>query len=242
MYCKYCGAQNPENSMFCNNCGAKIEKPNISQINFVQPNNMSQPVVNNIPYNMNNQPKKSGNPILLLVCIIFAIFAIVIPLFIGSQNLNESDEKKYAEEKEPASNDKEDMVELSYLGYNFYLPKNYVYTYTDEGMLIVTNSTGDWAISFDTTDTSYEDYSPYADLLKYSFEESGYTNVSYQVKTRKGQEYLDYVMTYDGMTMYLILMPGHTGETLMTFYYPITSNYTVSQVQEIAFEILDNIE
>ena len=123
MYCKYCGAQNPENSMFCNNCGAKIEKPNISQINFVQPNNTSQPVVNNIPYNMNNQPKKSGNPILLLVCIIFAIFAIVIPLFIGSQNLNESDEKKYAEEKEPASNDKEDMVELSYLGYNFYLPK-----------------------------------------------------------------------------------------------------------------------
>lgn len=64
MICKYCGKEIDDNSKFCNNCGAKIEKGNEIVDNFHEKNNYTN-------------SKKNGKGILVFISIIL-FFTITI--------------------------------------------------------------------------------------------------------------------------------------------------------------------
>ena len=109
MFCKYCGKQIEPNSKFCQYCGQNLDNNNhvgnnINIPNYTNvPNNVSTPNFNQVPnqpiYNnmTNSVPNsKESNPILIMMIVVFIIFAIGIPVAIylitgGEENLKESE-------------------------------------------------------------------------------------------------------------------------------------------------------
>ena len=231
MYCKYCGKQIPETAKFCNGCGAKTEI-----INYQQP--MPSMINNNgINYIHNtNNKQNGGNPIVLLACIVFGIFAIVLPLFLTSTSSNSATDSSKSIE------DKTTMNIIEYKGYVFYIPQKYNSMFDDSNNLEVTNTNQDFLIMFNIGKSSYSWYKKYQDYLIQSLEEEGMTDVTSDVRTYQGEEYIFFKMTYMGIESYLIVSQGHDDEAILSYLYVSNPKLTYNDVLDINFELLGYVE
>ncbi|MEE0859407.1 MAG: zinc ribbon domain-containing protein [Acutalibacteraceae bacterium] len=82
MYCNNCGSQNPDNSKFCANCGAKFEPQNVAPNSMPISNNIQNNIPNSIPNNTPNsnyvkRPTLAG--ILLIISAVTAVFSAIMP-------------------------------------------------------------------------------------------------------------------------------------------------------------------
>ena len=78
MNCKYCGTQNNDGAIFCNNCGQKLVEDVNSSVIQTEVNTM------NVGTNVSNvvQPKKKGNG-LAVASIIIGVLSIILSFFLN---------------------------------------------------------------------------------------------------------------------------------------------------------------
>ena len=141
MYCKKCGNEIKEGAKFCTKCGNVVineTAPEVKEEKTINLENISEPEVISVP------AKKKGNPVLIILIVIFSLIIVGLLVFIGSylignknSGINEPEIKDidpstdydvddYDDEDDDITDiDTSDTVSLK--GYTFTIPTGWTY-------------------------------------------------------------------------------------------------------------------
>ena len=115
MFCNQCGQKNPDNLIFCSNCGARLPIPVMRPVQpvYEQTPVPRQPVYEHPMRQTLQEPKKNGGLkwlVFLVILVVVAAICIGVGIFIGKGNDDEEEDRnQYVESTEESE---ENIVEV----------------------------------------------------------------------------------------------------------------------------------
>ena len=115
MFCNQCGQKNPDNLIFCSNCGARLPLPVMRPVQpvYEQTPAPRQPVYEHPMQQTLQEPKKNGGLkwlVFLVILVVVAAICIGVGIFIGKGNDDEEEDRnQYVESTEESE---ENIVEV----------------------------------------------------------------------------------------------------------------------------------
>lgn len=241
MFCKNCGKQINPNSNFCQFCGQSSNSINDSGVtnytpvqNYNQmPNQMNNNSYNSIPNMPDNlQQPKSGNPILVMMVVVFIVLAIGIPaavyLLSGGE---ESTETKENVDKF----DKDSVQVITVNGYNFKIPKNYEYEVEGNDLTVYDDS--DWVVVLTVNEYNYEVYKDSLEQIDAELRLQ-YENVVSSVEIYQNVEYIETNLTYNNLEARLLYIPIEGDATVLAMLMSNSGGTTLDELFKTIFPII----
>lgn len=267
MFCKNCGKQIDADSKFCQYCGQSLIGTNAS--NIAVPNYTLNTNYNSIPThppitNYNSMPnnmvqQKSSNPILVMMIVVFLIFAVAIPVIIflvgGSDESalekestkEEVETPEYPDIEQP-NNDKPNTPSVdngntkivNHDGYNYTLSNNYI-NYDYEGNFAVYDNSNSWLLMFKIVEYPFKTYKDNIDILDSDLSEK-YDNVITELKKYKNTEYIETDLVSNGIPMRMLYFEIDSDTTVLAMMMTLSEKIELDSLFDIAYPIIISIE
>lgn len=267
MFCKNCGKQIDADSKFCQYCGQSLIGTNAS--NIAVPNYTLNTNYNSIPThppitNYNSMPNnmvqpKSSNPILVMMIVVFLIFAVAIPviiLLVGGSDESALEKESTKEEVETPeypdieqpNNDKPNTPSVdngntkivNHDGYNYTLSNNYI-NYDYEGNFAVYDNSNSWLLMFKIVEYPFKTYKDNIDILDSDLSEK-YDNVITELKKYKNTEYIETDLVSNGIPMRMLYFEIDSDTTVLAMMMTLSEKIELDSLFDIAYPIIISIE
>lgn len=210
MNCRNCGSIINLGENMCRNCGTIVGSP-VQTTPSIQNAQPTQPMMNNQPMNqpvqqmgpvspmgqpmMNNQPKKNNNGLIIAVVAIIAVVVIVCAVVLTKDDSSDSSNNNNNGTSVAVSTTK-----VKYNGYIFNVPSDYMYTISNDTLIVGDNTT--WQAEILVSNTSYDQIKANRTRLN-GFSSNGITYNNVQTKTYNGTEWITIEVNYNGKNMIL---------------------------------------
>lgn len=267
MFCKNCGKQIEVDSKFCQYCGQSLIDTNTSNPavpNYTLNTNYNsiptQPMVNNYSSMPNNSAQQqNGNPILVMMVVVFMLLAVAIPVvaFLVGDNDDSTVEKESGKEEveipeypdieqpdieEPnnPSIDNGNTKIVNHDGYNYTISTNYISEDYD-GNFVVYDNSASWILMFSIAEYPYETYKNNIKIVDAELS-STYDNVTTEFKKYQNTEYIETDLISEGMPMRMLYFPVDSDTTVLVMLMTLSENASLDSLFNIAYPIIVSIE